>query len=208
MDSRANQAAAFPRISRSSLSCLFSRRSSRSSRRSSVVSPSERSPSSRSSCSTHFRIVFAVGSNSVRPREQLLPDSVPVFAQIRLQLIDRHSVDARTTLVVPHALECLYGIPARDDLLHQQVVAFRALSTPRRPTPRRTFTSESQNMLGTPKTRGIPAGGNAPRGERLRATPVSRRSPPRCPPPPRDPASAHPAPPAEGSLRRSRPAPP
>ena len=74
IDSRANQAAAFPRISRSSSSCLTFRRSCRSSVRSSLVSPSARNPSSWSSCSTHFRIVFAVDSNSranssgVRPR--------------------------------------------------------------------------------------------------------------------------------------------
>ena len=46
--SRANQAAAFFKMSRSSRSILFSRRSRRNSARSSVVSPSSRRPSSRS----------------------------------------------------------------------------------------------------------------------------------------------------------------
>ena len=48
--SRANQAAAFFRISRSSRSCRFSRRRRRSSSRSAVVRPSSRRPSSRSAC--------------------------------------------------------------------------------------------------------------------------------------------------------------
>ena len=59
--SRANQAAAFPegasgrcaRISRSSRSCLISRRSRASSWRSALVFPSWRRPSSRSACLTH-----------------------------------------------------------------------------------------------------------------------------------------------------------
>ena len=46
--SRANQAAAFANISRSTLSCLFSLRNFRSSARSTVVRPSLRRPSSRS----------------------------------------------------------------------------------------------------------------------------------------------------------------
>ena len=62
--SRANQAAAFANISRSSLSCLFSRRKRLSSSRSAVVKPSFLRPSSRSACRTQFRIAWADGSNS------------------------------------------------------------------------------------------------------------------------------------------------
>src|SRR3989442_13974337 len=61
--SRANQAAAFDRIARSSRSWRTSRRSRRSSSRSSVVSPSVRSPVSRAACFTQFRIACAEGSN-------------------------------------------------------------------------------------------------------------------------------------------------
>ena len=88
IDSRANQAAAFPRISRSSSSCLTFRRSCRSSVRSSLVSPSARNPSSWSSCSTHFRIVFAVGSNSrasssdVRPARTQLDHLPPELRRV------------------------------------------------------------------------------------------------------------------------------
>src|SRR2546425_656877 len=61
--SRANQAAAFRRISRSSRRALTSRRRRRTSSRSSVVRPSERRPSSRSAWRSQFRIVCADGSN-------------------------------------------------------------------------------------------------------------------------------------------------
>src|SRR5207253_4474850 len=61
--SRANQAAAFLRISRSSRSARFSRRSRRTSSCSTVVSPSWRRPASRSACRTQFRIAWAEGSN-------------------------------------------------------------------------------------------------------------------------------------------------
>ncbi len=62
--SRANQAAAFFRISRSSRSWRFSRRSRPSSSRSTVVNPSSRRPSSRSACRTQLRIAPAEHSNS------------------------------------------------------------------------------------------------------------------------------------------------
>ena len=65
--SRANQAAARERISRSSRSCLFSRRSRANSSRSAAASPSpfsSRRPSLRSACATHWQIDCAVGSNS------------------------------------------------------------------------------------------------------------------------------------------------
>ena len=62
--SRANQAVAFAKISRSSFTCRSSRFSRLSSSRSGVVRPSLRRPSSRSARSAHFRIVVAVGSNS------------------------------------------------------------------------------------------------------------------------------------------------
>src|SRR4029078_2921991 len=62
--SPANQAAAFDRISRSSLSRAFSRRKRASSSRSLLVRPSVRFPSSSSACLTHFRIACDVGSNS------------------------------------------------------------------------------------------------------------------------------------------------
>ena len=55
--SRANQTAAFFRISRSSRSRRFSRRNRRSSSRSSVLKPSSLRPSSRSHCPTQLRIV-------------------------------------------------------------------------------------------------------------------------------------------------------
>src|SRR2546422_4082253 len=61
--SRANQAAAFERIARSSRSWRPSRRSRRSSSRSSVVRPSVRSPASRAACFIQFRIAWADGSN-------------------------------------------------------------------------------------------------------------------------------------------------
>ena len=57
--SLANQAAAFFKISRSSRSWRFSRRSRRSSSRSTVVRPSSRRPSSRSACRTQLRIACA-----------------------------------------------------------------------------------------------------------------------------------------------------
>ena len=50
--SRANQAAAFDKISRSIVSWRFSRHRRPSSWRSSVVRPSARPPSSRSACAT------------------------------------------------------------------------------------------------------------------------------------------------------------
>ena len=62
--SRANQAAAFARISRSWRSRRFSRFSRRSSSRSAPVNPSARRPASRSACATQFRIACAEGSNS------------------------------------------------------------------------------------------------------------------------------------------------
>ena len=71
--SRANQAAAFARISRSILSCLFSRRRRRSSARSSVLRPSSRLPWSRSSCLTQLRMAWAVGSNSLASASGLRP---------------------------------------------------------------------------------------------------------------------------------------
>ena len=61
--SRANQAAAFFRISRSSRSVRFSRRSRRTSSCSAVVRPSRRCPSSRSAWRTQFRMHWADGSN-------------------------------------------------------------------------------------------------------------------------------------------------
>src|SRR5690242_10874382 len=61
--SRANQAVAFARISRSSLSWRFSRRSLVSSSRSGLVTPSSRLPSSRSACASQLRMVCAEGSN-------------------------------------------------------------------------------------------------------------------------------------------------
>ena len=60
--SRANQAAAFERISRSSRSWRFSRRSRQSSSRSAVVRLPR--PASLSLCATQFLIDCAVGSNS------------------------------------------------------------------------------------------------------------------------------------------------
>ena len=71
--SRANQAVAFARISRSRFSCRFSRRSRPSSFRSVLVNPSARRPSSRSACLTQLRIDCAVGSNSRPSSSGALP---------------------------------------------------------------------------------------------------------------------------------------
>ena len=60
----ANQAAAFDKMSRSTFSCRFSRRSRVSSVRSAVVRPSVRRPASRSAWATQLLIDCAVGSNS------------------------------------------------------------------------------------------------------------------------------------------------
>jgi hypothetical protein len=62
--SRANQAAAFERISRSSLSWRFSRRNRLSSSRSAVVRPPSLRPELRSDWASQFLIDCAVGSNS------------------------------------------------------------------------------------------------------------------------------------------------
>ena len=65
--SRANQAAAFDRMSRSSRNCLFSRRSRVNSSRSAAVRPgatSSRRPSFRSAWATHARMEWPLGSNS------------------------------------------------------------------------------------------------------------------------------------------------
>ena len=60
----ANQAAAFDKMSRSTFSCRFSRRSRVSSVRSAVVRPAVRRPASRSAWATQLLIDCAVGSNS------------------------------------------------------------------------------------------------------------------------------------------------
>ena len=72
--SRANQAVAFANISRSSRSRRFSRRSRRSSSRSSVRSPSLRTPASRSASATQVRIACDDGSNSRVRSSGVRPD--------------------------------------------------------------------------------------------------------------------------------------
>src|SRR5512134_1030837 len=72
--SLANQAVAFDRISRSSLSCLFSRRSFTSSSRSALVNRSLRLPLSASACASQLRIVCSEGSNSSASSFTLRPD--------------------------------------------------------------------------------------------------------------------------------------
>src|SRR3954453_1128044 len=62
--SRANQAAAFERISRSNFSWRFSRRNRLSSSGSAVVRPPSPWPVLRAACATQFLIDCAVGSNS------------------------------------------------------------------------------------------------------------------------------------------------
>src|ERR1700694_4730675 len=62
--SRANQAAAFESISRSSRSWRFSRRSRLSSSLSAVARPPSPRPALRADCATQFLIDCAVGSNS------------------------------------------------------------------------------------------------------------------------------------------------
>jgi len=71
--SRANQAVAFASISRSCFSSRSFLRSSRSSSRSSVESPSALFPSSRSACFNQFRIVVSVGSNSSASSDGVRP---------------------------------------------------------------------------------------------------------------------------------------
>jgi len=71
--SLANQAAAFERISRSSLSWRFSRRNRLSSARSSVVSPPSPRPASRASCLTHSAMDQGVGPNSLDSSRGLRP---------------------------------------------------------------------------------------------------------------------------------------
>ena len=81
--SRANQAAAFASIARSSRRRRFSRRSRRISSRSALLNPSARRPSSRSACANQLRIAWAVGSNCLPSAdnntaipEPALPESV------------------------------------------------------------------------------------------------------------------------------------
>jgi hypothetical protein len=72
--SRANQAAAFDRISRSILSCLFSRRNRVNSTRSSLERPSTRRPLSRSDCLIQLRTVCRATSNSAARSSGSRPD--------------------------------------------------------------------------------------------------------------------------------------
>lgn len=67
-----NQAAACERMSLSIFSCRTSRRSRANSCRSAVVSPSWRTPASRSACATQL-IVWVVGSNSRANSPGVLP---------------------------------------------------------------------------------------------------------------------------------------
>src|SRR6266404_596051 len=69
----ANQAAAFDRISRSSLSLRFSRRNRDSSSRSTEVNPPSPLPASRLACLTHNPIVQGVGPNSFDNDAAVLP---------------------------------------------------------------------------------------------------------------------------------------
>jgi transposase-like protein len=69
----ANQAAAFERISRSSLSLRFSRRNRDNSSRSGVVRPPSALPPSRCACLTHNEIDQAVGPNSFASNAGLRP---------------------------------------------------------------------------------------------------------------------------------------
>src|SRR5580658_2489560 len=70
----ANQAAAFERISRSSFSLRFSRRSRDSSSRSVLVKPPSPLPASRASCLTHSAMLQAVGPNSFARDAALRPE--------------------------------------------------------------------------------------------------------------------------------------
>ena len=71
--SRANQAAAFFRISRSSRSAAFLSPETLQLPRSSVVRPSRWRLASRSACRTQFRIHYAEGSNSLASDSGLRP---------------------------------------------------------------------------------------------------------------------------------------
>jgi len=72
--------------------------------------------------------------------EQFAPDSLPVLPQVRQQVIHTHPVDARTALVLPHALQRHLQVAALDHPLHQlhRAAASRALVSLR---PRHGFTA-------------------------------------------------------------------
>src|SRR5690606_14996767 len=59
----------------------------------------------------------------VASREQLRPDPLPVLPQVFRQLLHAHSIDARTPLVAPHALQRSDEVVALDDLRHQVAVS-------------------------------------------------------------------------------------
>jgi hypothetical protein len=82
--SRANQAAAFFRISRSSLTGLFFRRRRCNSARSSVVRASLRTPWSRSACFTQFRMAWA--------------ERCPIATRLRLQSPTSTSMSSSSTI--------------------------------------------------------------------------------------------------------------
>ncbi len=55
----------------------------------------------------------------VSPCKKLFADGCPVLLQVSRQRLDRHAVDARTSLVGLHSLESLHTVVVRADLLHQ-----------------------------------------------------------------------------------------
>ena len=97
--SRANQAAAFARISQSILSRRFSRRRRRGSARSSVLRPSSRLPRSRSSCLTRLRMAWTVGSNSLASASQAAAGTNKVHHLLTGRPPDRSTGSGHVTLL-------------------------------------------------------------------------------------------------------------
>src|SRR5207244_12372986 len=121
--SRANQAAAFFKISRSSRRTLFSRRSRRSSSRSSVVRPSWRWPSSRSAWATQLRIDCAVGSNfsasssGFRPARTISTSrrlNSGGYGTWDLGIVNSSSLERDLVSTKPGALHYRDGVPLRE----------------------------------------------------------------------------------------------
>ena len=58
----------------------------------------------------------------VAPREQLLPDGLPMRYQVRRQVVHGHPVHAGTALVLLHPFQRRERVHACDHLLHQPVI--------------------------------------------------------------------------------------
>src|SRR5450631_1237385 len=122
----ANQAAAFDRISRSSLSLRFSRRNRDSSSRSAVVNPPSPLPASRLSCRTHSEIDHAVGPNSfesdaglrpLRAKSTICRLNSGVYLTL-LVAISNTSISNHEVSTKPGQLHCAFGPARRDASVH------------------------------------------------------------------------------------------